>query len=541
MSTLKLNGRELERDQAPDQTLYADDLRRAAEAAREASRAKSVFLATMSHEMRTPMSGIIGFSELALDDDDISEKTRAYLERIKANSHDLLKIINDILDISKIEAGKVSLEHIPFDLHDALRSSEEIIAPLALEKGITLACHIDPSIHWRLLGDPTRLRQALVNLLSNAVKFTHSGSVKFVASIAKSGAGSATIRFEVTDSGIGMSDEQIKRIFEPFAQADDSTTRKYGGTGLGLSITKNIIELMGGRLAVKSAPGAGSRFSFELTFEAAAAEAPAYAHELTARIGDKPVFEGDVLVCEDNAMNRQVICDHLSRAGLRVAAASDGREGVEAVRWRMAAGMPPFDLIFMDVHMPSMDGLEAARLLAQMGSSAPIVALTANVMPDDREIYRQAGLPDCLAKPFTAHELWACLLKYLTPVSVNAANGGEEPIADELTRRELLKNFWEDNRRTYEDIVWYIDARDAKRAHRLAHTLKSTAALIGRYALRDAARDVEDALRRDGADADRGLLDRLNVELSLVMSELEPMFDRRETAGFIRLKLAESA
>jgi len=524
----------LKRQHEQNQALYAENMRKAVEAAQEASRAKSVFLATMSHEIRTPMNGIIGFSELALDDH-IPRKTRAYLENIKSSAQDLLKIINDILDISKIEAGKVTLENIPFDMHEVLRTCQEIITPKALDKGITLFCYTEPSIHRKLLGDPTRLRQALLNLMANAVKFTHTGLVKFSASIAKSDANSTSIRFDVRDSGIGMSEEQIKRIFEPFMQADSATTRKYGGTGLGLSITKNIIELMGGSLSVESAPGIGSRFSFELTFETLAVDADAPAPEQAIRIHERPMFEGEVLVCEDSAMNQKVICDHLSRVGLRATVASDGSEGVEAVRWRMAGGMPPFDLIFMDVHMPVMDGLEAARQLAQMGNTAPVVALTANIMSNDREIYRQAGLPDCLAKPFTAHELWACLLKYLTPTGVDTVDAGEQAIADEKTRRQLLKNFWEDHQRTYEHIVYCIDAQDTKRAHRLAHTLKGIAGLIGRDTLREAARAVEEALRRDDAKVGHDLLDRLNVELSLALGELAPMFDRSEQSanGFI--------
>ena len=518
----------LKRQHEQNQALYAEELRKAAEAAHEASRAKSVFLATMSHEIRTPMNGIIGFSELALDDD-IPEKTRAYIEKIKSSSQELLKIINDILDISKIEAGKVSLENIPFDMHEVLRACQEIIAPKALEKGITLFCYTEPSIHRRLLGDPTRLRQALLNLLSNAVKFTHTGIVKFMASIAKSDAGSATIRFDVRDSGIGMSEEQIKKIFEPFTQADSTTTRKYGGTGLGLSITKNIIELMGGSLTVESTPQIGSKFSFALTFATVEADAAGQAPEPAIRISEKPVFEGEVLVCEDNAMNQQVICDHLARVGLRATVAYDGSEGVEAVKWRAAGGLPPFDLIFMDVHMPVMDGLEAAKQLAQMGNTAPVVALTANIMSNDREVYRQAGLPDCLPKPFTAHELWACLLKYLNPVSVKNVNAGEQARADEAMRRKLLKNFWEDNQTTFGDIVQSINTGDVKRAYRLAHTLKGIAGLIGKDALREAAYAVEQPLRHGGgAKTVREQLSKLEIELNLVMGELEPMFGKGE-------------
>jgi len=243
---------------------------------------------------------------------------------------------------------------------------------------------------------------------------------------------------------------------------------------------------------------------------------------------EKPVFEGEVLVCEDDIMNRQAMCSHLAHVGLRATVASDGSEGVEAARRRMVSGKPPFDLIFMDVHMPVMDGIEAARWLARMGNTAPVVALTASAVPNGRDVYREAGLPDCISKPFTVHELWACLLKYLTPVTVKSVDAGEQSLADEKMHRQLLKNFWEDNQTTFNDIVWYIDARDIRSAHRLAHRLGGIAGLIGRGALRDAARAVEESLRRDGAGIGQEPLNRLDIELNLTMSELASIFDRRE-------------
>jgi len=525
----------LKKQHEQNQATYAESMRKAAEAAREASREKSVFLATMSHEIRTPMNGIIGFSELALDDD-ISEKTKNYLENIKSSSQGLLRLINDILDISKIEAGKVSLENIPFDLREVLRTCQDVVTPKAVEKGVTLLCHAEPLADKKLIGDPTRLRQALLNLLANAVKFTDSGIVEFRTSVTACGGGSATIRFEVRDSGIGMSPEQIERAFEPFMQADDSTTRRYGGTGLGLPITKSIVELMGGKLGVDSAPGVGSKFSFELAFKTVSADAAEPEPEEEAPAIEKPVFAGEALVCEDNPMNQQVICDHLSRVGIRTTIASDGKEGVEAVRRRANAGEPPFDIIFMDVYMPVMDGLEAAKQLALIGSAAPIVALTANIMPNDRDVYKQAGMPDCLAKPFTARELWACLLKYLTPVATNIVSESERRQDDAWISRRLSKNFREDNQTTFRDLTESIKQGDAKRAHRIAHTLKGAAALIGKNALKDAARVVEESLRRGqnepaGIDIDDAQLNRLYAELNLVMTELARGLDERESGG----------
>jgi CheY-like chemotaxis protein len=419
----------------------------------------------------------------------------------------------------------VALENIPFDVHEVLRTCQTVITPKALEKGITLFCYTEPSIHGRLLGDPTRLRQALLNLLSNAVKFTHTGIVKFLASIEGADDDSVTIHFEVRDSGIGMTQEQVSRVFEPFAQADTAMTRKYGGTGLGLPITKSIIELMGGELRVESTPGVGTKFGFELKFKIVDMESgvlPPAAEEIL--VLEKPMFGGEILVCEDNVMNQQVISEHLSRVGISAVIAGDGKEGVEIVRRRMAEKKPPFDLIFMDMHMPIMDGLEAARKLTVMGNLTPIVALTANIMPNDRDIYRQAGMHVCLAKPYTAHDLWSCLLKYLTPVSVDTVSASEQMQADEKMRLRLRRNFWEDNQATMVNLTSAIKAGDAKRAHRLAHTLKGVAAMIDKYELRDAAFAVEQGLRHGRIDVTDKQLAKLGSELGLALGELARMF-----------------
>jgi len=381
----------------------------------EISRMKSVFLAGMSHEIRTPVHGIIGFAELALDDD-IKPNTKNYLSKIKMSAESLLIIINDILEASKIEAGKIELERIPFNLNDIIKVCHLITFPKAREKGLSLFCYAEPSAKL-LAGDPTRLRQVLLNLLSNAVKFTNTGVVKLLAAVTDTSPNSVTIYFEVKDTGIGMTEEQISRIFQPFMQADNSSMLKYGETGLGLLITKNIIELMGSELLVESACGSGSKFSFEVEFEtldSGLTQVPANQN----KADEKPVFEGEVLVCEDNMLNQNVILDHLSRVGLKTIIARNGRVGAEKVEERIKNNKKQFDLIFMDINMPEMDGLEAAKRMTEAGCKAPIVALTANAMPEAKEHYIKAGMCDCLSKPFTAYELWSCLLKYLTPIKM---------------------------------------------------------------------------------------------------------------------------
>jgi signal transduction histidine kinase/CheY-like chemotaxis protein len=393
----------------------AVQLEKALKEAQNADRAKSAFIANMSHEIRTPMNSIMGFAELAFDAEP-SAGTREYLSRILENTEGLLQIINDILDISKIESGKLDLEYLPFDLHEVFTRCKTAIMPKALENGVTMHFYAEPSVGKRLLGDATRLRQILINFLANAVKFTNCGAVKLSSAIQKSTKNSVTMLFEIRDSGIGMTPEQIQRVCEPFIQGDSATTRKYGGTGLGIPIAKSLIEMMGGELAVESTPGVGSKFSFALTFDTIDVPADMPSSKLIINEFEKPAFAGEVLVCEDNAMNQRVISEHLARVGLRAVLAHNGKEGVDLVRKRKENGEKPFDLIFMDIHMPVLDGLEAAPQIVKLGTGTPIVAMTANIMVDDRELYKRNGMPDCVGKPFTSQELWRCLVKYFTPL-----------------------------------------------------------------------------------------------------------------------------
>jgi CheY-like chemotaxis protein len=382
------------------------------EAALAASRSKSVFLANMSHEIRTPMNSIVGFSEFALDED-ASPKMRDYLTKIQINAELLLQIINDILDISKIEFGKMELEKIPFDMHELLAGCRALITPKAAEKEIALHFYAEPIIGKKPLGDPTRLRQVFVNLLSNAVKFTNSGVVILNAKVIEKSERTIKMYFEVKDSGIGMTPEQIEKIFDPFMQAETGTTRQYGGTGLGLVITKSIVELMGGTLSVESAPGIGSKFSFDITFDTIDIDEDRLEKKIALNELEKPLFEGEVLLCEDNVMNQQVICEHLARVGFKTVVAENGKIGVEMVKDRREKGEKQFDLIFMDIHMPVMDGIEASTKIIELDAGIPIVAMTANIMSGDLEKYKQSGMSDFIGKPFTSQELWRCLLKYI--------------------------------------------------------------------------------------------------------------------------------
>ena len=524
---------------------YEEQLHEAAHNAQVASVAKSAFLANMSHEIRTPMNSIMGFSELAMDSE-VPPKTRDYLAKIRTNAEWLLQIINDILDISKVESGKMELEKIPFDIHELFASCRTLITPKTAEKGILLHFYAEPCAGKRPLGDPTRLRQVFINLLSNAVKFTDTGAVKLYAAIKEKSEKTVTILFEIKDSGIGMTPDQIEKIFDPFTQAESGTTRKYGGTGLGLAITKNIVEMMGGKLSVESVPWVGSKFFFTLTFDTIDIEDDEISDQkITFDELEKPVFEGEILLCEDNAMNQQVICEHLERVGLKTVVAENGKIGVETVQNRMKKGEKQFDLIFMDMHMPVMDGLEASSKIIELDTGIPIVAMTANIMSNDREIYKQSGMNDCVGKPFTSQELWRCLLKYLTPVNDGNAEAGYLPDdadypleTDEKFQKSLQELFVKNNQNKHEEIVRALEDGDIKLAHRLAHTLKSNAGQIGRTILQQAAADIENRLKDGKNFVMENQLKILEKELTAVLNEL---FSLHESGVILETTVSETA
>jgi len=515
----------LVRERTLELNRYQKELEKALDAAKMANSSKSVFLANVSHEIRTPMNSIMGFSELALDGE-FTPKTREYIENIRTNAKWLLEIINDILDISKIESGKMELENIPFDLHELFSSCRTLVMPKAVEKGIMLHFYAEPSVGRRPVGDPTRLRQVFVNLLSNAIKFTNAGMVKLHSDITSMTNDTISMHFEIKDSGIGMSSEQIERVFTPFTQAETGTTRIYGGTGLGLPISKNLVEMMGGKLFVESTPGVGSKFSFDLAFSTI----PRTEEELLERkIGlkeiEKPSFEGEILVCEDNVMNQQVIKEHLARVGIATVVAENGKVGVDAVSERIKNNHKLFDLVFMDMHMPVMDGLEASAKIRELDSTIPIVAMTANIMADDMDVYKASGMKDCVCKPFTSQELWRCLLKYFTPVKKEETASDINTMIDSLPesdaefQKTLRKVFYNSSINKYTEINDAISKKDIKLAHRLAHTLKGNAGQVGKTDLQKAAAQVEHHLR-DGINlVTEELFAVLKKELDQVLSE----------------------
>ena len=500
-----------------------EELRKTAETATEALEVKSKFLANMSHEIRTPMNSIMGFAELALDSD-ISQQTRGYFLKIKDSTILLLRIINDILDISKIEAGKMEMEYISFCPGNVLANCQTMVLQQVNEKGLRLKTKIDEEITKKqMLGDPVRLYQAILNLLSNAVKFTKSGTISLSATLLKSENEQALIRFEVEDTGIGMSEEQLEHVFEPFAQVDSDPTRGHDGTGLGLPITKSIIELMGGTLSVKSKPGVGTKFRFEVVFPET--EAVSLFDDVFGRTGsehiEKPMFKGEVLVCEDNRLNQQVIREHLARVGLDCVIAENGLEGLKTVMERMQKGHKPFDLILMDIQMPVMDGFEATLKINALGLGIPIIALTANVMTTDIEKYRRNGLLDYIGKPFQTWDLWRCLLSFLNPVSKAAIDLHELNQRDNELRMKLQANFPKENRDRMAKVRKAIDEGDIKQAHILVHTLKSNAGLIRENRLMELSAIVENMLDKGDIKDIGPHVNHLESELMMVLDKLD--------------------
>ncbi|BAE52819.1 Signal transduction histidine kinase [Paramagnetospirillum magneticum AMB-1] len=496
----------------------------AKEAAEAGTRAKSEFLAVMSHEIRTPMNGILGMVRLLLDRP-LEAEDRERLEMVHHSAELLLGILDNILDLSKVEAGRMEFERSPFSPARTLAGIQTLLSARAREKGLELSHAIGPEVPEWVEGDGGRLRQILLNLAGNALKFTDSGHVLIRVGLA--GDGSGRLEFSVTDTGIGLGEAEIGRLFHAFAQADSSITRRFGGTGLGLAICRRLVEAQGGEIGVESRPGVGSRFWFRLALPAG--RAPALG-AVDAR-GEVVLPPLSVLVAEDNPINQKVALGFLTQAGHRVTVAANGAEALALAR---DGG---FDVVLMDMQMPVMDGLEAVsriRALPAPAGDVPVIALTANAMRGDAERCREAGMNAHVAKPVDPAILFRVIGDVLAggPVGATPAAGQTAPFA-ELSAylgpegmTSLVSAFL-----THAEAACRILAEetgDLLRLHMAAHDLKSMAGTAGCASLADLAAAIEVAARDGRADEVRRHIQPLGEVWSATRATLEQRFGRAQ-------------
>jgi signal transduction histidine kinase/DNA-binding response OmpR family regulator len=504
---------------------HAEELAAARDLAEDANRAKSAFLATVSHEIRTPMNGVLGMMEV-LERQGLSEEQRQSVSLMRDSATSLLRIIDDILDFSKIEAGRLDLEAIPFAPRDLIGGIVDTLSVRAEAKRLVLIGHVADPVPERLVGDPTRIRQILFNLVGNALKFTERGFVRVSVDAKQLPGGATELVLAVEDSGIGMSSEALGRLFVPFAQADSSTTRRFGGSGLGLSIVKRLAELMDGDVKVDSTPGRGSTFTVTLRLAPAQVEAPAL-----KVVAPSVVVSGRVLVVDDHPVNREVLSRQLALLGVGADSAEDGAQGLAA--WQTGS----YAALLVDLHMPAIDGYELARRVRAAEAAGdrprtPIVAVTANALMGESERCLAAGMDAFLTKPTTLERLNGTLARWMAVADAETrAESGAAPAFDRgalhalfgddrVTVDRLLVTFRESAQANVAEIDAAISRGDLETATNGAHRIKGAARSIGANALADAAQALEQAGKAADADRAQTAAGKLAAEFRRVELEL---------------------
>jgi signal transduction histidine kinase/CheY-like chemotaxis protein len=539
-----------------------EQLNEAKELAETAAKAKSQFLANMSHEIRTPMNAVIGFTGLVLQSG-LSELQRDYLQKIDTSAKSLLAIINDILDLSKIEAGKLTLERIDFRLHDLLEQVSGMFTTQASEKKLALILTVAPDCPKVLLGDPLRLGQVLINLTSNALKFTQEGEVEISVAPVQQDKELVRLMFAVRDTGIGIESDRLASLFESFTQADGSTTRRFGGTGLGLSICRKLVGIMGGEISVQSEPGQGTTFSFAADFsvqpspqEPSAVPALEPQRSLFGRApAEVDSIQADalqgmrVLLVEDDLVNEEVAIAILGRAGVLVEVARDGEEAMQRVRQKR------YDCVLMDIQMPRLDGYEATAAIRRTPglTTLPIIAMTAHAIQGVRERVLEAGMNDYITKPVEPATLFAKLAAWTSggdrrhPIS--GARRAKSPEGDAPVRAkdeipginledaldrldnemglllEALGAFVTAHSNASERLRQALAEGDINRAGLVAHTIKGAAASISAGALGRISNEIEEMLKNGETTNLEPRLFAFDEELQVVLQSISSLFE----------------
>jgi signal transduction histidine kinase/CheY-like chemotaxis protein/HPt (histidine-containing phosphotransfer) domain-containing protein len=491
-----------------------------------ASRAKSEFLANMSHEIRTPLTAILGYTEASLDADQTTRERVTALKAIKRSSDHLLQIINNILDFSKIEANKLEAEQVSMNYFALLSEIETLVGNLAKSKGLEFTIRYDFPLPASVVGDPVRLKQVLLNLCSNAIKFTERGGVSVSVSF---DVDAQMLRFQVVDTGIGMSEEQLHKIFTPFQQADSSITRRFGGTGLGLTLSKRLVELMGGTIEVASTLAGGTKFEIGMPC-ASSDDVPMVSgitelgsDEVQQQTPARNMLRGTILLAEDNQENQVLLSLLLEKMGAVVSTVSNGREAVSK------ATNEEFDLIYMDMQMPLMSGIEAVTKLREQGYSGPIIALTANATNEDRALCVQAGCNDYLTKPINRDKLYETTANYLharqsTDVGMPIYSQLDD---DDPEIQKLLLRFVQGLPQIVARLDELYKQQDWNSYKQHIHDLKGTGGNFGYPELSALAEKIESALRQENWQGVDGLFKDLADQAERIYHGLLPQAARQ--------------